>query len=263
MQLLFCEDEYLTRIGVMQTIPWEEIGITHVDCAKNGQEGMEMLSTHPDILLTDIRMPFVSGLDIASRLKEMDPYSEVIIMSSYSDKEYLKKAITLSTVAYIEKPLDLQELRSALESAVARRRQNLRVQAWEAQQSPAEHFACLPDPDSPAFSQATRIVLREIRDRYADLNLSVDALAESVHFSPVYLGATFREETGIHIRSLITSVRIEAACRLLRETNLPITEVARKSGFNSANYFAKQFRAIQHMQPNEYRNGRRRKEGDV
>ena len=90
MQLLFCEDEYLTRIGVMQTIPWEEIGITHVDCAKNGQEGMEMLATHPDILLTDIRMPFVSGLDIASRLKEMDPYSEVIIMSSYSDKEYLK-----------------------------------------------------------------------------------------------------------------------------------------------------------------------------
>ena len=83
MQLLFCEDEYLTRIGVMQTIPWEEIGITHVDCAKNGQEGMEMLSTHPDILLTDIRMPFVSGLDIATHLKEMDPYSEVIIMSSY------------------------------------------------------------------------------------------------------------------------------------------------------------------------------------
>ena len=99
MQLLFCEDEYLTRIGVMQTIPWEEIGITHVDCAKNGQEGMEMLSTHPDILLTDIRMPFVSGLDIATHLKEMDPYSEVIIMSSYSDKEYLKNLKARSPAA--------------------------------------------------------------------------------------------------------------------------------------------------------------------
>ena len=73
MQLLFCEDEYLTRIGVMQTIPWEEIGITHVDCAKNGQEGMEMLATHPDILLTDIRMPFVSGSSLRQSTLPVSP----------------------------------------------------------------------------------------------------------------------------------------------------------------------------------------------
>ena len=263
MRLLFCEDEYLTRIGVMQTIPWEAIGIEQVECARNGQEGLDMLASRPDLLLTDIRMPFVSGLDIAARLKETDPDSEVIIMSSYSDKEYLKKAITLSTVAYIEKPLDLEELKTALANAVARRRQTLRLRAWEKEKEPVRRFSCLPDPDSPAFSHATRMVLKEIQDRYADVNLSVDALAETVHFSPVYLGATVREETGIHIRSMITAVRLEAACRLLRETNLPIAQVARQAGFNSANYFARQFRQSKGMSPNEYREGLHGEEENV
>lgn len=257
MRLLFCEDEYLTRFGVMQTTPWQEIGISQVECAKNGQEGMDMLVSHPDILLTDIRMPFITGLDIAARLKEMDPDSEVIIMSSYSDKEYLKKAIVLSTVAYIEKPLNLEELKAALKNAVARRRQTLSLRAWEKEQKQKHTFSCLPDPETPGFSHATRIVLREIQNRYADVNLSVDSLAEAVHFSPVYLGTSFKEETGFNIRPLITAVRIEAACQLLRETNLPIAQIARQTGFNSANYFAKQFRQNKKTTPNEYREGKR------
>ncbi len=262
MRLLFCEDEYLTRIGVMQTIPWEEIGITKVDCAKTGLEGMEKLKDHPEILLTDIRMPHVTGLEIAARLKEHDPDSEVIIMSSYSDKEYLKTAISLSTVAYIEKPLDLEELKSALRHAVSRRKKALKLREMEKEEEKSRSFACLPDPENPVFSHAVKMVLREIRDHYQDVNLSVDSLSELVHFSPVYLGSTFKGETGRNIRPLITAVRLEAACRLLRETNLPIVRIAEKTGFNSSNYFARQFRQNMKVSPNEYREGRDREGGN-
>ena len=115
----------------------------------------------------------------------------------------------------------------------------------------------------PGFSHATRMVLQEIRSRYSDVDLSVDSLAKTVHFSPVYLGSVFKEETGLNIRALITSVRLEAACRLLLDTNLPIGRIARQTGFNSANYFARQFRQSRNLTPIEYReNGRNRKEED-
>lgn len=260
MRLLFCEDEYLTRLGVVQTLKWADMGIDELDTARNGQEGMEKLALLPDILLTDIRMPFISGLEIAEALKKQNPDSEVIIMSSYSDKEYLKKAIVLSTVAYIEKPLDLAELRRALENAVARRKQSILLKTLQDSRKPV--FSCLPDPETPGFSHATRLVLREIQEHYANLNLSVDSLAQTVHFSPVYLGTTFREETGRNIRPLLTEVRIEAACRLLETTNLPILQIALQTGFSSPNYFAKQFRRNTGISPNEYRERRDRAKGD-
>ena len=90
MKLLFVEDEYYTRCGILQSVDWASLGIDEVESASNGQEGLQKLSVHPDILLTDIRMPYISGLDIAKQLKRDDPDSEVIILSSYSDKEYLR-----------------------------------------------------------------------------------------------------------------------------------------------------------------------------
>ena len=253
MRLLFCEDEYLTRLGVVQTLKWADMGIDELDTARNGQEGMEKLALLPDILLTDIRMPFISGLEIAEALKKQNPDSEVIIMSSYSDKEYLKKAIALSTVADVEKPLNLAQLEQSIRDAVSRRRDRMRFRELEQASEPPETFTCMPDPNTPGFSHASRMVLQEIAEHYSDVDLSVDSLAERVHLSPVYLGSTFKEETGWNIRPLISAVRIEAACRLLRETNLPITRIAKQTGFNSANYFTRQFRLSQGITPNEFR----------
>ena len=154
MRLLFCEDEYLTRLGVVQTLKWADMGIDELDTARNGQEGMEKLALLPDILLTDIRMPFISGLEIAEALKKQNPDSEVIIMSSYSDKEYLKKAIALSTVAYVEKPLNLAELEQSIRDAVSRRRDRMRFRELEQASEPPETFTCMPDPNTPGGSGA-------------------------------------------------------------------------------------------------------------
>ena len=249
MKLLFVEDEFYTRNGILQSIDWAGLGIDQVECASNGREGLEKLSLCPDILLTDIRMPYVTGLDIARELKQNDPDAEVIIMSSYSDKEYLFTAISLSVVSYIEKPVQLPELTQALTQAVGRRKELLMLRQLVRKPT----FASLPDAENPRFRHSTRMALQLISQRYAEEQFNVNTLAEELHMTPVYLTTSFREDTGRTIKRVLTDVRIEAARQFLATTTLSVGEIAHQTGYGNANYFAKVFRQETVASPNEYR----------
>lgn len=106
MKLLIVDDEELTRTGVISSINWESLGITEIFQADDGINGLQMAQTcRPEIILCDVRMPRMDGITMLERLETILPDSIPIFMSGYSDKEYLKAAIKLRAVNYIEKPL--------------------------------------------------------------------------------------------------------------------------------------------------------------
>ena len=106
MKLLIVDDEELTRSGLMASIPWDKLGITEVFQADDGINGLNQALTHqPELILCDVRMPRMDGIKMAERIQEKLPNSVIIFMSGYSDKEYLKAAIKLRAIDYIEKPL--------------------------------------------------------------------------------------------------------------------------------------------------------------
>ena len=108
MKLLIVDDEELTRVGVISSINWQSIGIDEVLQADDGMNGLEMARMHkPDIILCDVRMPRLDGIQMLEQLEIILPDVVPVFMSGYSDKEYLKAAIKLKAVNYIEKPLDL------------------------------------------------------------------------------------------------------------------------------------------------------------
>ena len=130
MKILIADDEDYTREGLMEGINWDEFGIDEVMQATNGQEALKTARWfHPDIVLTDIRMPKMDGISFAWQLLEENPESRVIFISGYMEIEYLKSAIQLSVVDYIEKPIDLAELKKALEKAVSEVREDRRNRA--------------------------------------------------------------------------------------------------------------------------------------
>lgn len=111
MKLLIVDDEKLTRDGLMNSIDWKSLGIHAVAQADDGLHGYETaLAFHPDIILSDVRMPRMSGIEMAEKLQLVNPDLSIIFMSGYSDKEYLKAAIKLKAVSYVEKPIDLEEI---------------------------------------------------------------------------------------------------------------------------------------------------------
>lgn len=118
-KILIVDDEIFTREGIIEHIPWERLGITEVRQAFDGINALEIASSYsPDILLTDVRMPRMDGIELSFKLRELYPSCEIIFMSGYSDKEYLKSAIKLKAVSYVEKPIDLDELQTSIENAV-------------------------------------------------------------------------------------------------------------------------------------------------
>ena len=91
MTLLIIDDEELTRTGIVETMNWPELGIGTVLQADDGVRGLEMARLHrPDIMLCDIRMPRMDGIEMLSQIESFLPDTIVIFMSGYSDKEYLK-----------------------------------------------------------------------------------------------------------------------------------------------------------------------------
>lgn len=121
MKLLIADDEILTRTGLTTSIVWSDLGIDEVYEASDGVEGLEMAKKYqPDIVLSDVRMPRMNGIDMLYKIREIAPDTSFIFMSGYSDKEYLKAAIKLQAVSYVEKPLDLGEISQAVRTAAER-----------------------------------------------------------------------------------------------------------------------------------------------
>lgn len=120
MKLLFAEDEKFTRDGIRKSVAWESLGITELYEAVDGLEAVAIAEeVQPDIVLTDIRMPRMDGIELAFQLRRKYPQCKIVFMSGYADKEYLKAAITLKAVSYVEKPIDIDELEEALRGAIA------------------------------------------------------------------------------------------------------------------------------------------------
>ncbi len=119
IKLILVEDERATREGLMKHTPWNQIGIDRVEDARNGVEALEKAEwLEPDIVLTDVSMPKMDGIQLATRLREKYPECKIVFLSGYSDKEYLKSAIKLNALNYIEKPIDENELIATLSKAV-------------------------------------------------------------------------------------------------------------------------------------------------
>ena len=120
MKILVADDEKLTRDGLIESVNWQELGIDEVLSAANGAEALDVARKNaPDIVLTDVRMPRLSGIDMAVELRKLYPDTAIIFMSGYSDKEYLKAAIKLSAVSYVEKPIEIREVEEAVRDAIS------------------------------------------------------------------------------------------------------------------------------------------------
>ena len=137
-KLLIADDEPLIRRGI-SSLDWEKIGITVCAVANNGKEAIDLASLHiPDLVLADIRMPIVNGLDMAERVLAQNKKCKIIFLSGYEDFAYAKRALHMGAFDYILKPASPEEI---LETC---RRATLQIrQETEACQLPSVHMAVL------------------------------------------------------------------------------------------------------------------------
>ena len=115
VKVFLAEDEFLIRNGIKNSIEWEKEGYRFVGEASDGELALPMvLKEKPDILITDIRMPFMSGLELSSLVKKELPDIKIVILSGYDEFEYAKDAIHIGVARYLLKPVSSAKLLETL-----------------------------------------------------------------------------------------------------------------------------------------------------
>ena len=110
-KIVVADDEEELRRAIVRNINWNELGFELVGEAENGAEALELVEkTEPDLLLTDIRMPFISGLELARQVREVRPYTQIAFLSGYDDFSYAQEAIRYNIISYMLKPISMSEL---------------------------------------------------------------------------------------------------------------------------------------------------------
>ncbi|MFT4105733.1 MAG: response regulator [Lacrimispora sp.] len=113
--IILVDDEEEVRKSIIKKIDWQAAGFRVIGDAENGEDAMEKIEVlEPDVVLTDIRMPYMDGLALAERIRQRYPSMKVLIFSGYDDFEYAQRAIKLNVTEYILKPVNVEELTSIL-----------------------------------------------------------------------------------------------------------------------------------------------------
>ena len=114
-KILLVDDEAEVRTSIIRKIDWSAVDFQVVGDAENGVDALEKIEQlEPDVVLTDIRMPYMDGLEMAERLREIHPSIKVVLFSGFDDFEYAQKAIKLNIIEYILKPVNAEEMMEIL-----------------------------------------------------------------------------------------------------------------------------------------------------
>lgn len=131
--LLIADDEATIRNGLSTVVPWEEFGITIVGTAENGREALAIMrECHPDIVITDIRMPEMDGLELMECAKKEKLQTNFLILSGYDDFQYAQKAISFGARYYFLKPIKIAELITEIRKLKETIRQTSHIRSYSA-----------------------------------------------------------------------------------------------------------------------------------
>lgn len=130
VRLLVADDELIIREGIRSGIEWHRLGISLIGAAANGRAALELLQREPaDILLTDINMPVMDGIELCRQARRLYPNLKIIVLSGYEEFEFAKQALEVSAMKYILKPFTREELEETLVDAASDIRRHMDMES--------------------------------------------------------------------------------------------------------------------------------------
>lgn len=235
MTILIVDDEYYIVQKTIRDIDWDKLGIDSVLTAFSATQAQEIFKKKQiDILLTDIEMPKMNGLDLIIWANEHGYKPISLILTGYQLFEYAKKAISLHCFGYILKPASSFILEGELASALDAIRLNDKN---------------IPMPESTFLSTVKNCILKNIGNE----NLNRSFIAEQIHMNPDYVSFLFHKEYGQALTTYIMNERISLAKKLLISSTLTMQDISDQCGFSSTSYFHKQFKRIAGITPQQFK----------
>lgn len=260
IRLLIADDEKLEREALAELVQRRFEREVVLEVAENGRKAADTaVLWGADLILMDIEMPGMSGLDAARAVLAQRPSCRVIFVTAYSLFQYAHEAVHLGACDYLLKPVDPDELEASVRRAVRQIETERKLEELAAAQPQPEQTETEEEAeDAPEESEnsQTALVMAHVR-RYLEDNymfdLSLDSVGEILHISPAYLSAQFKKYQKMNFLDCLTELRINAAKELLADPFRSSAEVASMVGYEDASYFARAFKKRTGMTPTQYR----------
>ncbi len=245
-KVVVVEDEKRVRQGIVMGTDWSKINCLVMGEAANGEEGIAMIrKCRPDIVITDIRMPKMMGLEMVEKIQELGLEPHVIFLTAYDDFVYAQQAVKLSAADYLLKPFKDGELESTILKIIEKNKRDT-----ERKEQKNQELKMDPGDKSKYIMDA----IAYVDENYANPNISVKAVADYLGISEGHLSHLFRKETDSTLMAFVTKRRMRVAMNLLQDYRHKIYEVAEQVGYRNITYFSATFKKYVGVTPSEYQN---------
>ena len=247
LKVLVVEDEEMIRKGIVLAVDWAALDCVVVGEASNGAQALEAVERYdPSLIITDLKMPVMDGLEMLRQLRERGNNAFVIILTAYDSFSYAQTALRLGAVDFLLKPFHDGEL----EQAVTRLKQRMDRAGQGGEKGPAP----LPLPELKKGDKSKYVLeaMAYIGEHYHEPNIGVAAIAQHLGISEGHLSHTFKKETDYTLLNYLTRYRIHRAMELLRDCRVKVYEVAEQVGYRDIAYFSATFKKLVGMSPSEY-----------
>lgn len=241
LRVLLCDDEATLLEGLIKLFDWEAHGLSPTAVCGDGVMAQNAArELRPDIMLVDINMPLMSGLEVIRTLSPHLPETVFIILSGYDVFEYAQAALKLRVFDYLLKPVRFDELGRVLDQARLFFLQG-RVAA------PAVPAAV---EDEPLLNRLVSYLNTHLAE-----DISLNRLADAFNLNAAYISQFFKNKTGMNYLKYVTMLRINLAKELLSASEMPVSDVAAATGFEDYRVFTKVFKRQEGVPPSSWRKG--------
>ena len=234
-QVLLVEDDTAMRFLYTKMKAWTECGFQIAEQASNGKTALEILGKKSfDLVFTDVRMPFIDGIELLRQIKQRNIETNVIFSSSYDEFEYARQGLILGAFDYILKPVDEKKL----ENVLTRMKEKLVADTPQEVIEPAIQEIL----DSMQLSDTDGKFIHQVAAYFSANELSKD-----------YFGKMFKQQFGCTFNTFYSLVRITYAKDLIRTGNYKAYQISEILGYSSTDYFTKIFKEMTGMTPSAYK----------
>lgn len=255
MKVMLVDDEVVIIEGMKKLFDWNGHGCEVVCIANDGAEAVNQARIHePDLVIMDINLPVLSGLEAIHLIKERRPETAFIVVSGYDEFEFCREALRLKIADYMLKPLDFTAFGSVIERLKLEQLEARRGRGEEKRRRAGGEEKSREIIETAGEKEEEKVIFRLISymKEHLSKDITLPVLAEEFHLNPAYISQMFKHETGIKYYSYLTDLRINKAKSLLLTTNASITEIAQSVGYGDYRVFSKAFKQAAGMSPSSW-----------
>ena len=253
--ILIADDEVIERTVLEKRLKKYYSDTCTILVAQNGRQALEIYGReHPQIMILDIEMPGINGLETAKEIRRSSRSCSIIFLTAFDEFSYAKAAISVHALDYLLKPCDERELINAVDEAI--RLSQITGPESSGEESAAQHVpsAGKVSEEQPADESRHEETIAYIAQHYME-DIAVKDIAGYLGYSEAYFCKLFKQSFGHSFVSYLTDYRMKEAKELLRLTCKKSSEISLMVGYRDPHYFSYLFKKTQGMTPTQFREG--------